>query len=777
MNESETRAELIDPKLNAAGWTTENNCKIFREFVITNHLVGSHQKSGLKADYVLSYNNVKLAVIEAKKADMSISEGVVQAKLYAKKLDIRYAISTNGNEIYLIDIQTGKEKTIKDFPPPQTLYNNLYTQTNEWQNKFNSIALETLGGTKIPRFYQEIAIDKVLKAVAEKKRRILLTLATGTGKTFIASQIAWKLFKTKWNINFDGQRIPRILFLADRNILADQAFMDFSYFPNDALARIRPKTISESGKVPTNGSIFFTIFQTFMSGENNTPYFGQYPKDFFDFIIIDECHRGAANDESNWRAILEYFSSAYQLGLTATPKRDANVDTYKYFGEPVYTYSLKEGINDGFLTPFRVRRFQTTLDTYIYTKDDDVVEGEVKERHEYVEEDFNTNIEISEREKKRVELFMREINQKEKTIVFGATQEHAGLLRDLINQIKTDSHINYCVRVTANDDEIGEQFLREFRDNEKTIPVILTTSRKLSTGVDARNIRNIVLMRPVKSMIEFKQIIGRGTRLFDGKNYFTIYDFVGAYKNFSDPSWDGEPVEIIDTFDEPKTVCPKCNKRPCECEKEPCKICNQSPCICVKPQPKQMTKIKLADGKYRNIQAMSQTCFWDNSGKPITCEEFLYKLYGDLPKFFKDEQELRNIWSNPDTRKTLLEKLKNAGYNDKTLNNLRELTNTQDSDLFDTLKYIAYEVEPMTRMIRAENAKKKLEEDFDDDKQKAFLEFVLERYIDVGTDELDRADLPNLLILKYKDFNDGVKYLGEDIADKFVAFQKYLYMR
>src|SRR5258706_1132887 len=402
-----------------------------------------------------------------------------------------------------------------------------------------------------------------MEAIASKQQRILLTLATGTGKTFIAFQIAWKLFYSRWNLSHEPSRRPRILFLADRNNLADQAYNNFSAFPEDAMARISPEDIRKKGKVPKNASVFFTIFQTFMSGppkdDNPSPYFGEYPPDFFDFIVIDECHRGGANDEGNWRGIMDYFAPAVQLGLTATPKRQENADTYEYFGDPVYIYSLKEGINDGFLTPFRVKQIATTLDEYVYTPDDLVVDGEVLPGKRYTEPDFNRIIQIKEREAKRVKVFMEQINQNEKTLVFCASQDHALAVRDLINQIKTSKDPNYCQRVTANDGALGEQHLRDFQDNERLIPTILTTSQKLSTGVDARNIRNIVLMRPINSMIEFKQIIGRGTRLYDGKDYFTIYDFVDAYHHFADPEWDGEPInEVIEK--EPRE--PKESKEP-----------------------------------------------------------------------------------------------------------------------------------------------------------------------------------------------------------------------
>ncbi len=499
---------------------------------------------------------------------------------------IRYTYSSNGQGIYGIDMETGKEGETP-VPTPDELWNLTFAKSNVWRNRFAAVPYPDKSGTWLIRFYQEISVNRVLAAIADGRDRVLLTLATGTGKTSIAFQIAWKLFAARWNLTeckrgAEPTRRPRILFLADRNNLADQAFNDFtafSAFPEDALVRIKPEDIRKKGKVPKNASVFFTIFQTFMSGPPKdgkpSPYFGDYPPDFFDFIVIDECHRGGANDEGNWRGIMDYFAPAVQLGLTATPKRKENVDTYAYFGEPAYIYSLKEGINDGFLTPFRVKQIATTLDEYVYTPDDQVIEGEVETGKRYTETDFNKIIEIKAREAHRVKLFMEQINQKEKTLVFCATQDHALAVRDLINQMKTSTDPNYCQRVTANDGELGNRHLRDFQDNDKAIPTILTTSQKLSTGVDARNIRNIVLMRPINTMIEFKQIIGRGTRLYDGKDYFTIYDFVKAYHHFSDPEWDGEPLEP-----EP---CKKCGFHPCQCVKppaQPCPICGKLPCEC-----------------------------------------------------------------------------------------------------------------------------------------------------------------------------------------------------
>ena len=391
MNETETRAELIDPKLKECGWGVVEGSKILREYNIT---AGRIQTGGrgkrLIADYVLVYKGIKLAVIEAKSDDLEVGEGVMQAKQYAEKLHLQTTFSTNGKEIYQICLSSGEEGLVNSYPTPDELWAKTYSNNNDWRDKFNSIPMQETGGFWQLRYYQEIAVNNTLEAISQGQKRILLTLATGTGKTSIAFQISWKLFQTKWNLKGDGVRRPNILFLADRNLLADQAYNSFSTFPEDALVRIKPGEIKKKGKVPTNGSIFFTIFQTFMSSSNeeespNEPlskeefYFGQYDPDFFDFIIIDECHRGGAQDESNWRGILEYFSPAVQLGLTATPKRKDNVDTYKYFGDPIYQYSLKEGINDGFLTPFKVKRIHTTLDDYRYAGDDVIIDGEIEQ--------------------------------------------------------------------------------------------------------------------------------------------------------------------------------------------------------------------------------------------------------------------------------------------------------------------------------------------------------------------------------------------------------------
>jgi len=816
MNEAETRAELIDPKLAEAGWGVVEGSKILRErncqITAGRIQAGGKRAKPLIADYILVYKGIKLAVVEAKARNLEVGEGVAQAKLYADKLTLDTTFSTNGDDIYQICMQTGVEGLVDRYLTPQELWIKSYPLkatseiTELWRDKFSDIPFEDKSGTWQPRYYQEIAVNRTLEAIAKGDDRILLTLATGTGKTAIAFQIAWKLFQTRWNLTANNQyqkRRPRILFLAHRNILANQAFNSFSAFQEDALVRIKPKEIKKRGKVPTNGSIFFTIFQSLMANDNTadseeiedeitdynteTAYYNQYPKDYFDLIIIDECHIGGANNESTWRGILDYFSPAFQLGLTATPKRKDNVDTYKYFGDPVYIYSLKEGINDGFLTPFKVKRINTTIDDYIYTPDDTVVEGEIEEGKLYEEKDFNRTIVIPARELYRVKAFMKDANENEKTIIFCASQAHAAMVRDMVNQNKKISkNTEYCVRVTANDGDIGENALKQFQDNEKSIPTILTTSRKLSTGVDARNVRNIVLMRPVNDIIEFKQIVGRGTRTFDGKDYFTIYDFVDAHQRFLDPEWDGEPEDPV--------VCSRCNEDPCVCEKgepKPCKKCGEQPCVCEVEPPteceicgnlpctcQKKVKVRLKSGKELEIQHTTQTMFWDANGTPISSEEFLNNLFGEIPNLFKSEAELRELWSNPTTRKTLLEKLEVAGYGAEELNTLKKLIDAENSDLFDVLEYVFNsDIKPITRAERVAAAEATIFT-LMNDKQKEFIEFVLSKYIEIGEGELDQTKLPVLLSSMFQSQQDGIAELGGDvmkIKNLFIEFQQYLY--
>ncbi|WP_224815172.1 EcoAI/FtnUII family type I restriction enzme subunit R [Hasllibacter sp. MH4015] len=769
--EEDTRANRIDPELMKAGWYGPDaipGARINREEMLWPGRinVGQTRSAPKPADYVLRMNDHVMAVIEAKKAAKGPTSGRGQAVDYAKRIDAPLAYSTNGIGWHEVDMRTGTEREIEPFPTPQDLWSRIFPTQNPWRETFGRIPFETGGGKWEPRYYQARAVNAALDAIANRQDRILLTLATGTGKTSIAFQIAWKLFEARWNLSYEPTRRPRVLFLADRNILADQAYNSFSAFPADALSRISPDEIRKKGKMPKNASIFFTIFQTFMTegkdgkGEAN---FYDYDPDFFDLIIVDECHRGGAKDESTWRGILEYFKPAVQLGLTATPKRKQNADTYSYFGEPVYSYSLKNGIEDGFLTPFKVRQMASTLDTYTYDRTDDVLSGEIDAEKEYKEGDFNTTIIIPERERSRIEEFMDQIDQRQKTLVFCATQPHAAFVRDYINQIKTSDDPHYCERVTAEDGDLGEQHLREFQDNEKSVPTILTTSRKLSTGVDARNVRNIVLMRPVKSMIEFKQIVGRGTRTFEGKDFFTIYDFVKAYEHFNDPEWDGDPIAPED---------PSKPKPPPEAEDTPPSDDEPSP---NNPSPEKVV-VRLADGKERQIAYIGTTTYWSHDGKPISEQEFMEQLFGDLEGLVADEDELRAVWSDPDTRTRFMGQLRDQGYDTEKLDEMRRLIDAPNSDVFDVLAYVRFSLAPLTRFDRAEHAKQDGMAGYEPE-MRDFLEHVLSSYASKGVEELNLNKISDFLRLKYGGTSDAKQILGTvpEIRAAFIGIQSHLY--
>ena len=763
--EADTRAERIDPVLAAAGWG-QNGSRVRREVICPGRIQSRGTRGkGLSADYVLIHKGQKLGVIEAKRAGLSHREGIGQAKDYATRLGTRFAWASNGLNWYRIDMKTGAEGAFDlPFPSPDALWDQVFGDQNQWRDRFGAVAFETDGGKWEPRYYQHNAITAALEAVAQDQRRILLTLATGTGKTSIAFQIAWKLFQAKWNSSRAPTRRPRILFLADRNILADQAYNAFSAFPSDAITRIDPDTIRKTkGKPPRNASLFFTIFQTFMTGDGE-PVYRQYPPDFFDFIVIDECHRGGAKDESEWRAVLEYFEPATQLGLTATPKRKHNADTYAYFGEPVYTYALRDGIEDGFLTPFKVRQMASTMDAYVYDGTDEVLSGEVELGDHFGESAFNTHVIINERELARVREFMGQIDQRHKTLVFCATQEHAALVRDLINQVKDSGHPDYCVRVTSDDGTIGDQHLRDFQDNDKTIPTILTTSQKLSTGVDARNVRNIVLMRPISSMIEFKQIIGRGTRVYEGKDFFTIWDFVKAYQNFNDPEWDGDPIDPEPPKPGPGAPRPDPSDAP------------EAPEGGDDDAPKEKIRIKLADGKTRAIQFIATTTYWSSDGKPISAQEFLKRLFGDLTGLISDEDHLRKVWSDPDSREKFLTQLADRGYDDGRLNDIRRLVDAPDSDLFDVLGYVLFTHAPKTREDRAEAVKDEGLAAVQGD-LKALLIRILNAYEENGEGELATSKLSQFLTAHYGSVGEAKNWLGDlpSINAAFLKMQAELY--
>ena len=809
MDETATRRKKIDPKLYEVGWEQVPQSEILTEqraYEIAPGKVSAipQNRHPKKADYILEYKKKKLAVIEAKSDERSYADGIPQAKKYAELLRIRFAYATNGDEIWQIDMGVkdaqGKyiipstERFVDKFPTPQELWQMTYPEKNDWRDMFNLCPLNR-GGGREPRYYQEIAIESVLTAIAKGQRRILLTMATGTGKTYTAFQICWKLYQTNWNTRGTNQK-PRILFLADRNILANQAKNDFEQFDEDAMERVTADRLHRAkgpnalnGKLPTARHLYFTIFQTIMGSKEDggTPYYQQWPKDFFDFIIIDECHRGGANDESEWRQLMEWFEPAVQLGMTATPRRQVNANTYKYFNDPVYSYSLKQGIEDGFLTPYRVRVATSNIDTYTYNPNDDV-EGDIDEEKVYTEQDFyRGDIQMRERDEHRVKELLNKIDPNEKTIVFCATQAHALEIAAMINLHKKVPDNNYCERVTADDGDQGERMLKMFQNNDLLRPTILTTSQKLSTGVDARNVRNIVLLRPVNNMVEFKQIMGRGTRLFDGKFFFTLYDYVGASKNFQDEEWDGDPC------------CPICGYYPCICGKEDkldegidvveeyqevygipqtCPVCGHSPCTCEGKGGGKKNKVVVKLSKLRSLSLRTDWTERVQFGDElITIEEYIERLFGKLPEFLDGEEDLRERWANPETRQQLLDILERSGFQEEKLNLMRRFLEMENCDMLDVLSYLAYNTTPIDRQRRADI----LREDYENkisEQQKAFVNFVLEMYVRNGFKELGMEKLPILLNMKYHSISDAKSQLNMDatqLREFFIDMQHELY--
>ena len=765
--EADTRAEYIDPMLISSAWghnLTEGS-KVLREHYFTDGRMLSGGQRGKRkfADYVLVHKNQKLAIVEAKKESEAPTQGLEQVKDYAKLLNIRIVFATNGKETYYFDMETGRGDYIEQYPTPEELYRQV---NGEQADIAERVVAEPFHKTKYdPRYYQENAIQTAARAIADGDDRVLLTLATGTGKTFISFQIVWKLFNAKWNKRADGRR-PRILFLADRNVLIEQAMGDFNPL-EDEIVRVNGEAVRKQGKVPVNANIFFSIYQA-MTGGGDTPYYKDYPEDFFDLIIIDECHRGGASKEGNWRAVLEHFKQATHLGLTATPKRDDNIDTYDYFGEPRYTYSLRDGIEDGFLTPFKVKKVSTTMDAWSYAPGDIVLEGEI-EKERYEKEEMNRSIVIPEREEAHVKIMLREIDQSQKTIVFCMNEAHALLVRDLINKHKASNDADYCVRVTASEGAIGDQWLRVFRDNEKTIPTILTTSQKLSTGVDARNLRYVVLMRPVGSMVEFKQIVGRGTRVYENKDHFTIVDFYDNYEKFDDPDWDGEPAEIEpveggDTIEEAeKPVREKTLKETLD------EVMDDQG----EPKQSKKIKIKLSETRAIEIDSMIETFYFGSDGKRVSAEQFIKDLFNRMPEFFSDEDALRTIWSHQKTRDEFVDQLAQRGFDMEKLLTLREAFKAEDSDVYDLLRFIAFDKEIISRGQRATVADMSFV-DSENEQLNEFSNFVLLQYEQNGFEAFN--DLAALIATKYGS-NAVVTEMGgvEKVRSSFDLLQEAVY--
>ncbi len=770
-SEADTRSKFIDPKLFAQGREEQ---QIIRERYFTDGRKLPWWKRGKQSyvDYLLKDFWLNLAIIEAKKYGLPPTEGLEQVKDYGRKLQVRWVYSTNGQEIYERDMENGTGKFIPVFPTPSELYER-YTDPNATIRQQILAVPYYIDSSKKPRYYQDLAISKALTSIAQGKERILLTLATGTGKTYIAFQICYKLLQAKWSKTGFNRR-PRILFLADRKVLIEQAMNTFNALDKD-LTRIRGKDIKKAlGKVPMNANIFFSIYQAMISGsdeeggeellridqrisenarENNREntetggYYRQYDPEFFDLIIIDECHRWGARNDGNWAKILKYFSSAIHLGMTATPKRADNIDTYAYFGEPVYEYSLKEGINDGFLTPYKVKRVQTNIDELVIDSDVKIVSGD-KTKDLYELKDFDKNIVVPERTELIARTLIEKLKPYEKTIIFCVDQEHALMMRDAINANKTVKDMDYCVRITSNEGDVGRVYLGQFQDNGKTVPAIVTSSQMLTTGVDAKNVRNIVLVRNIGSMTEFKQIIGRGTRVFDGKDYFTIWDFTGATNLFYDPAWDGEQLlEDGKQDNEEDTLDLENGAEDFGDTQEHNEDTDEN--TDEEDNKKRPKKLRVQLSNQRELKIINiETRYIDESGKPLSATDYLESLLGKLPALYQSEQQLRDLRADPKTREDLLLQLQHIGLDQEQFTTLKAMFDAPDSDIFDILTHLSYGESIKTKHERVQRV---LDQEFlqhiNSLTAKEFLEYVLAYYEEYGSTELVQSKMSDIIKL------------------------------
>jgi type I restriction enzyme R subunit len=773
-SESDTRSKLIDPCIKQSEWLESN---IVREYYFTDgrKLIGGKRGKRYFVDYLLTYKNTNLAIIEAKAQSKDPLDGLQQSINYAERLRIDFVYTTNGHKIYEHSLKDGNGQFIDNYPTPDELFERKYGSSTPKAQDVITHPFH-IEGTMKPRFYQQVAVQKTIEAITEDKDRVLLTLATGTGKTYIAFQIAYRLFQSKWNRD-NADRRPKVLFLADRNVLKDQSMNTFNPLEKDCV-EINGKIIKKrGGKVPTAGNIFFAIYQSIAENKNRvietseeeneddvTAYYKQYPSNFFDLIIIDECHRGSANDESSWRDILNHFGSAVHLGLTATPKRDDNGDTYKYFGDPIYEYSLKDGINDGFLTPYKVKRIQTNIDEYRFDPND-IITGELEKQ--IIELDkFEREVVIPKRTELIAKTILDNMNSMDKSIVFCVNQKHAMDMKVAIDKFKTIKDNNYCVRVTSDEGDIGRDFLEMFQNNDRDIPTILTSSRMLTTGVDAKNVRNVVLTAPIKSMTEFKQIIGRGTRVFEGKDFFTIMDFVGATNLFYDPKWDGEdeaqPKQLKESTETDIT-----RHSVLDTESSP-------------TDNKSSTEKVTIDIKGKKLKVINiETTYVGMDGIPLKTEDYLELLIGVLGKFYNDEDGLREIWSNPTNRKDLLNKLKEMNIDEEQLGDLKIIFEAENSDIYDILSHISFNLDIKTRAERVISVEdSEFVEKLHNEKAKEFIEFILERYEKDGVKELDEDKLGKLVDLSgLGSVREVAQNFGgiPQMRDEYFELQKEIY--
>lgn len=738
-NEADTCRKFVVPKLQSAGWDSDPH-SIAEQRTITDGRVipvgkGFVRKPPKRVDYLLRFTrDFPLAVVEAKASYKSATDAVQQARDYAEILDLKYAYATNGAEIIEIDYFKGTETRVADFPTPDDLWRRYQAGSgiDTPERVEHLIASYNTVGGKPPRYYQQIAINRAVEAILAGKKRLLLTMATGTGKTIVAFQICWKLWSSRWNTTGEHRK-PRILFLADRNILIDDP-KDKTFTPfGDARHKI------ESGEIVKSREMYFAIYQALAEDERRAGLFRDYPPDFFDLIIVDECHRGSARDDSSWRVILEHFKPAYQLGMTATPLREDNRDTYLYFGNPIYEYSLRQGIDDGFLAPYRVHRVVTQWDAAGWRPSKDEVDrfGRTIPDDEYQTKDFERAIALRARTEaiaRHLTDFLKKTDRFAKTIVFCVDQEHASEMRQALVNLNADlvaQYPDYVARVTADEGAIGRGHLSKFQDLETKTPAILTSSQLLTTGVDAPTCKNVVLARVVGSMSEFKQIIGRGTRLRDdyGKLWFNILDYTGsATRMFADPDFDGDPARITEEeVNDAGETTSTTEIIPEGQELEPAPPEEGEPGV-IEP-PGEPRKFYFDGGQVEVVAHLVHEL--DPNGKQLRVVKYTDYAAESIRSLAPTSAELRKRWADADQRSEIIAALAERGID---FDVLAEQTGQIDADPFDLLCHLAFNAPLRTRRERAQRLKAERKDYFEKFSPEArqVLDELLEKYAEHG---------------------------------------------
>jgi type I restriction enzyme R subunit len=745
LNEADTCRTYVLPKLYSAGWedTQISEQKSFtdgRIVLVGNRAIRRPQK---RADYLLRYRrDFPVAVVEAKAIYKTAGDGLQQAKEYAQILGLKFAYATNGHSIIEHDFLTGLDNEIKNFPKPSELWDRLRGAENISESVGERLLTPYyhLSG-KSPRYYQEIAINGAVQAILQGKKRVLLTLATGTGKTVVAFQICWKLTNSLWNRTGEYRR-PRILYLADRNVLIDDP-KDKIFAP---FGEARHKIEGEAIK---SREMYFAIYQALAKDERRPGLYREYLRDFFDLIIVDECHRGSARDESNWREILEYFEPAFQLGMTATPLREDNRDTYRYFQNPLYIYSLRQGIDDGFLAPYRVHRIVSTVDAAGWRPTPGEVDRYGREIPDslYGTPDFDRLIALKARTEaiaRNLTDFLKKSDRFAKTIVFCVDQEHAEEMRRALNNCNADlvkQYPDYVARVVSDEGDIGRSHLSRFMELETTTPAILTTSQMLTTGVDVPTCKNVVIVRTVNSMTEFKQIIGRGTRVRDdyGKLFFNILDYSGsATRLFADPDFDGDPVQVTEeqmdatgeTIGEPTVVE----------EQEAVELDELPPGtgLTFDDDPTPPRKYYVDAGI---VEIAAHLVYeLDADGRRLQVKKFTEYTGESVRNMYPSAAELRAKWSNAAERAAIIEALEAKGI---SFEELAEASKQPDADPFDLLCHVAYSAPIRSRRERAEAARIGGKTFFDKftNGAREVLNELLEKYVEFGTAQFQIPDV------------------------------------